>query len=61
MGCFFSNCHIYKCPGFDADAFPSLLTEILSEQGYQLKNYPEAYAVILQTKERGAFNDNRFI
>ena len=41
MGWFFSNCHIYKSPEFDADAFPSLLTEILNAQGFQLKNDPE--------------------
>ena len=41
MGWFFSNCHIYKSPDFDIDVFSSLLTEVLSAQGYQRKNTPE--------------------
>ncbi len=41
MGWFFSNLHINKSSGFDTNAFPLLLTEVLSAQGFQLKNDPE--------------------
>ena len=41
MSRFFSNCHIYKSPEFDAEAFPSLLTEILCTLGFLYKNNPE--------------------
>ncbi|MBO4229549.1 MAG: hypothetical protein J5938_04270, partial [Clostridia bacterium] len=41
MGWFFSNLHIRKSSGLDVNFIPSLLTQILGEQGFQEKNDPE--------------------
>ena len=41
MGWFFSNLHINKTSELDTNVFLSLLTEVLSAQGFQQKNDPK--------------------
>ena len=53
MGWFFSNLHINKSSGFDTNAFPLLLTEVLSAQGFQLKNDPEESDISISVFDAG--------
>ena len=53
MGWFFSNLHVNKTAGYDADVFRSALTEILNAKGYVQKNNPDEADLSLSIYDAG--------
>ena len=53
MGWFFSNLHVRKTPGFDADILQSALAEILNAKGYVQKNIPDEADLSLSVYDAG--------